>query len=445
MFKYFTIISFLSVSAAQASGVEKFLVDSGNAVQAGIAATCTVPENTFPHIIGLQGLDTYVASNNPDFSSGYSAQSPLWFGNGAPLSLVSTAAVTSNEKVAQACAAQEAGTATPDQIATIENAVKTDQLWWEVKTDHGQDQDGNTVTATGFVTSKYVSFTSYENWLDTFGPKLGFTSVNHTAAYRIIEITGADTANARMVFDMLDYDWINYRHNGHNRSDLNNDSVDGSMDTSINRGIWTVAFEYEEDPIGEALIDDLPSTEEVSEPNVISANCEERTLWGDYPMTAREVAYPGGAGARLGDFVRLCPNTSKQIVQEACDSGDDSMCDALKHEDLSSICQTDEETRFSCKIEGRNDHVSICEKNGNRSYVYGKNAGSPELRISQLIPEAEFAGPLYPSQFTFPNEGYYYRVKTAWSRQNDERAVVEVFSGPIGSEKLISTQKCEAW
>ena len=169
MFKYFTIISFLSVSAAHASGAEKFLVESDNAIQAGITATCTVPENSFPHIIGLQGLDTYVASNNPNFSSGYSAQAPLWYGNGAPLSLADTAVVTSNKTVAQACAAQEAGTATPDQIATIEEAVKTDQLWWEVKTDHGEDKDGNIVTATGFVTARYVAFSKYENWLDTFG------------------------------------------------------------------------------------------------------------------------------------------------------------------------------------------------------------------------------------------------------------------------------------
>jgi hypothetical protein len=423
MFKFFTIISFLSVSAAQASGVEKFLVDSDNAVQAGITATCTVPENTFPHIIGLQDLDTYVASNNPDFSSGYSAQSPLWFGDGAPLSLVSTAAVTSNEKVAQACAAQEAGTATPDQIAMIEEAVKTDQLWWEVKAEYDQDFDAKMTTVTGFVTARHIDFTSYRNWLDVFGPKLGNTSTNHTAANRIIEITGADTANARMIGDVIPYDVVDYCHNGHSFSSLTQDAEDGSIEEPVNAGIWKGCNEESGTPL-------IFQT---------TANCEDRLIWGE-PVTAFDVAFSGGATAQMGDFVRLCPNTSKQIVKEACDAGDDDMCDALRNDTLSSICQADEQTQFSCKIEGRNAYISICEKNGNRSYVFGKNTGSPELRISQLIPEAEFAGPLYPSQFTFPNDKYFYRVTMGLGRSK-----VEVFSGEIGSEHLISTQKCEAW
>ncbi len=182
MFKYLAAISLISVSAVHASGADKFLVNGSKTARVGAPVSCTIPENAFAYISGLSALDTYVSSTGPGFSSGYSIYSSLWFGNGAPLNLVGTAAVTSDETVAQACAAQEAGTATPEQIATIEQAIKADQLWWKVKAQYEKYYDGDIITVTGFVSSKYVGFTSYENWLDLFGPKLGHNSVNHSAA-----------------------------------------------------------------------------------------------------------------------------------------------------------------------------------------------------------------------------------------------------------------------
>ncbi|SHF39362.1 hypothetical protein SAMN05444279_13522 [Ruegeria intermedia] len=414
MFKYLVAIGCLAASSTLAEGVNKFMAQGGEVLATDTAVTCTVPEGSYPHIYGVKDLDTYLASKGPGFASGYVANPALWFGNGEPLNIVQGFAVTTDEKAAQTCAALEAGTATVDQVAYLEYAVRRDQLWWKVDS---QDFEGNDVS--GYVTARYVGFTSYDTWIDEFGPKLGFTSTNHSAPNRIVEITNTDTAFARMSGDVIPYDVVGYCHLGFNTSDLYRDAEEGRINEPVDRGIWTGCNEETET---------LLSFEEY-------ADCEARTIWGQ-PVTAQDIHYPTGAGAGYGDFVRLCPKTSKEMIREACEAGDTFVCDAMDDGPISSVCDPQEQTEFSCRIDGRSTSVSLCARDGYLSYVYGEDSDWPELRIRK--PERSSYFDVYdPETTTFANGDYYYRVNAS-----NDPASVEVFKGQIDPEHLITTQYC---
>ncbi len=242
-----------------------------------------------------------------------------------------------------------------------------------------------------------------------------------------------------MVGDIVPYEVVAYCHVGHGRSSLYQNSIDGNFDESVKEikaGIFKECSAFFEDN----WYDEIPVMLEVT------ADCEARTL-GGLKIAVEELISPGGAGAKLLDFLRLCPNTSRQMAREACEAGEDSVCGAFERE---AICQADEEVVFGCKIEGRDKYVSICEKNGNRSYVYGKVADNPELRISQRIPREEFIAPSimpsHPEQFTFHNKGYHYRVTTiGGGDETNKSPALEVFRDQIGAKHLVAAGRCEPW
>jgi len=423
MLKISVLFTLVSVSAANADSTQKFLVETAGADNGTMVATCSIPQGLFPHIIGLQGLDAYVASNQPDFNSGYRTETAFWFGNGAPLVLAQDHAITTNDTVAQACAAQESGTATPEQIATIENAANAGKLWWKVKA-----QNENT-PVTGYVSAEYVGFTPFDQWADRFGPKLGKTDENHSEPERIIAIIDPDTTHARMTTEPLAYYSVGYC--AEFSPGAASHATTEELDETINKGIWKECGSEIED----------------RSPHISRAmNCEQELRFYEdgTPLDIKDIISAGGASASwAGSITRLCPNTVKTLAKEACAAGDSDACGNEWDYELTTICQPEEYTEFSCQIDGRNEFLSICAKDGYRSYVYGKDAQNLDLRIRQQIPAEEYS-PYFdsglPDPLVFKNKDYYYRLNGPvgdWGRHN-----IEVFRNQIDPNHLVATRQC---
>lgn len=65
MLKYLVAIGCLAASSALAEGANKFMAKGGESLPTDTAVSCSVPEGSYPHVYGVKGLDTYLASKGP--------------------------------------------------------------------------------------------------------------------------------------------------------------------------------------------------------------------------------------------------------------------------------------------------------------------------------------------------------------------------------------------
>ena len=401
---------------------------------AGTSATampyCTAPPaDKVAFADNIQALDTYVASVSPGFDAGYVADFNAMFGQGAPLSLSNARPSFITPEASEACAAIEAGTATSEQVQRAEAALLNSEIWFRLDIEPYDRWSAASSTAplSAYISARYVAFIGRDQWFDRYGPKLG-SWFDRIFSKRIIDISGANSADARMRVQNLQHSVVRRVHNFMPTHLLraysdNIDTigiVDGIYQLRINEAYKFVDFTDRGDDFHWDSSEIAEYTWAASE-GYVTANCPARLLdGGSVESEHGSVAHWGsGPVVGLGNFFRLCPEESRAIARENCNNGDDEDCRALNRHYLSSTCAVEEDTLFSCRISGRQESVSICQRDGDLSYVFGAATGSDDLRLTQSLSAVEAYSPrgvFDETPLVFHNDDYTYEVNTSFSQ-----------------------------
>lgn len=366
---------------------------------------CQAPEVTMVAFAdNISGLDTYVASLAPGFDTGYVGKLPAFFGQGALLKLADAEPEFTSEEARNACKAVLEGRGGNKEQERVISAIRNSEIWFrlaDVPVEHTW-QDAVDVGEVGYISAHHIGFSNEQDWLEAYGPRLG-TAIfgNHFARGRITEIIGANTENAHMLGEGMAHETVSYC-NSVRENELMQSVVKGRFHREdIHHGI------LREEPDAFADCGGLDVIE-------IQANCSTRELGGlsiDYEDGTQ--FWGSGAGATLGNFFRLCPEASREIAREACARGNVDECSALNRAELSSTCAVEEETVFSCRIEGKKESVSICRRDGNIAYVFGASSEQNDLRITRSIRKPFQIDHGEPHRFE--NQGYLYEVYGDWA------------------------------
>ncbi len=391
-------------SALSAQTPNRFLASGHNLI-----SSCVAPAGLVPLITGLQPLDTYVsrASTNPNADYTFA-----WFTADDQLELVQNYLQTSDPAAADICARLEtsipnSGEIAPELIAEFQAALQSGAYWWEVQpADNFQREFGVTIE-TVFVNANFVGFIDTAEAqqiadLNQIYPDVGGLTIStRWPSARIVALSGLDTVLAEVTALPIARNVWETCHIGFNLSGLFQafQESGGSVPFVSAQKMQTASGAALSSGVWSGCRTDYGANGEYGNylaPVTVSANCPALKIDG-YPVDASMLGLVGStaAGGFPERFITLCPETSARL--------------------LGSPCQGTDITVFSCKIDGRAQHASICQSNSLLTYSFGMPNQKPELVFSNDIGTIAFDFERPMSFIQMENGAYTYE---AW-RDND--------------------------
>ncbi|MCF6304176.1 MAG: hypothetical protein L3J33_02260 [Rhodobacteraceae bacterium] len=357
-----------------------------------------------PLISGLQPLDTYVSRASVSPNADYAF---AWFTADGQLELVQNYLQTSDPAAADICARLEAsipnsGENSQELIAEFQTALENGAYWWAVRPADNFQRDFGVTIDTVFVNANFVGFVDASAAqqiadLNQIHPDVGGLTIStRWPSARIVALSGLDTALAEVTALPIAKNVWATCHVGFNLSGLfhafqeHGDSISfvaarnlqAELGAALSSGVWN-GCRTDYGPNGEYG--------DYLAPITTAANCPALEIDG-YSIDANMLGSVGStaAGGIPERFIALCPETSARL--------------------LGSPCQGTDITLFSCKIEGRAQHASICQSSGTLTYSFGIPNQKPELVFSNDLGTIAFDFESPASFIQMTNGAYTYEA-----------------------------------